>query len=172
MTCTSGLLANLTAHRLRTTFKIAMSVELSCPDCAGRLVLTDIPKEWNSQHSKVYLCENWPSCKGLMSADEFGNPLGTPADAETRKARSKLHAIFDPLWTSAQDLYDTDCPVSIKDLRRIARRRAYIWLAHMLGIKEKDCHFAKMDMEMLNMAYAVIRDHRPTAKSIRDWYKS
>lgn len=62
-------------------------------------------------------------------------PLGRPADAETRRARSAAHAAFDPLWRDPER-------------RRFkTRRQAYRWLAEALGIDEDDCHMGEMSAE-------------------------
>lgn len=64
-------------------------------------------------------------------------PLGSPANAETRKARSAAHAAFDPLWERRQRLSGLS--------KGHARGKGYKWLAAQLGIDAKDCHIGMMD---------------------------
>lgn len=72
---------------------------IPCPDCSGLMRLQENPAAWGS--GLVYLCENRPECRGLMSAHPNGDPCGTPADAYTRKARMAVHGLFDKLWQDA-----------------------------------------------------------------------
>jgi hypothetical protein len=106
-----------------------------------------------------------------MSAHGDGRPCGNPADAYTRKARSTVHALFDPLWSYASAMYGPDCPLKPAALRRIARNRAYKWLAHQMGMPFKDCHISMMDVEQLRHAWRTIKKHNPTPESVRAWAK-
>lgn len=58
---------------------------LDCPDCPGKMYLQETPFE-NGNHW-IYLCENRPRCRGLMSAHPDGTPTGIPAPQEIRTAR-------------------------------------------------------------------------------------
>jgi ssDNA-binding Zn-finger/Zn-ribbon topoisomerase 1 len=63
--------------------------ELKCPDCGGEMWL----KTDNGDFGPRYLCERFPICRGAHGADaETGAPLGIPANAETRAARSDRRA--------------------------------------------------------------------------------
>lgn len=84
---------------------------IPCPDCSGMLHLKEKPRSWRGGSGFVYLCENWPQCRGLMSAHADGRPCGNPADAYTRKARSMVQ-LFDPLWSDAPSMYGPDCPLT------------------------------------------------------------
>lgn len=85
------------------------------------------PHRPDLRHKWFWRCEPcgaYVGCHGLSQ-----NPLGTLADAETRKARNQAHAAFDPLWRSG----------------RMKRTAAYQWLAEQLGIEFADCHIARFD---------------------------
>lgn len=144
---------------------------IPCPDCTGMLHLQAKPTSWRGSSRYVYLCENRPQCRGLMSAHADGRPCGNPADAYTRQARSKLHTLFDPLWQDAPSMYGPDCPHKPATLRRIARTRAYKWLAHHMGMPYRDCHISMMDLSELRHAWRTITKHNPSPESIREWAK-
>lgn len=57
------------------------------------------------------------------------NALGTPAGAETRKARSAAHAAFDPLWKRGT----------------MSRSKAYKALAIALSLRPSHCHISWFD---------------------------
>lgn len=61
-------------------------------------------------------------------------PLGYPCGPATRKARSRAHAAFDPLWRGKH--------------APMRRGEAYMWLARRLGISNQDCHIGMMDAQM------------------------
>lgn len=63
-------------------------------------------------------------CCGLHSWG--GKPLVSP---ETHAARSRAHAVFDPLWQS----------------RLMTRKEAYKRLAEKMGMSRRKCHIALMD---------------------------
>lgn len=137
--------------------KAATLPPIPCPDCSGEMHLQKKPHSWRGGSDWVYLCENYPQCRGLMSAHPNGKPLGKPADAYTRRARRMVHRIFDPLWLNAPE--------------RCARRRAYQWLALHMGIPEKECHISMMNIEQLRHAWRTIVKEKPTPKIIREWAK-
>ncbi len=64
---------------------------------------------------QFFLCD----CGRYVGTHASGHPLGFPADAETRAARSKAHAAFDPLWKDG--LFET-------------RGAAYRWLASAMCV--------------------------------------
>ena len=148
-----------------------MQPQIPCPDCAGKLYLRDKPTSWRGSSQYVYLCENWPECRGLMSAHADGRPCENPADAHTRKARRMVHALFDQLWENAPAMYGQDCTLKPAALRRIARNRAYKWLAEHMGMPFKECHVSMMNVNQLRHAWRTIKKHNPTPESVRAWAK-
>lgn len=76
-------------------------------------------------------CEAWVGChKGT------NNPLGTPANATTRRLKVRAHAGFDALWQAK---------MARDGLRKgHARALAYKWLAESLTIEPAKCHIGMM----------------------------
>ena len=73
-------------------------------------------------------CEAWVGCHRGTS-----RPLGELADRETRHARLRAHAIFDPLWKATGS----------NPRPPLRRRAAYLMLADELG--RDVVHIADMD---------------------------
>ncbi|AUR90869.1 hypothetical protein NVP1151O_28 [Vibrio phage 1.151.O._10N.222.46.B1] len=69
-------------------------------------------------------------------------PLGRLANDELRKAKSRAHAAFDPLWKG-----------KVK-----TRKAAYQWLAGELGIRPRDCHIGEFDLSMCERVVNVMND--------------
>ena len=69
-------------------------------------------------------------------------PLGTLADAETRKLRQEVHAAFDPIWK--QKNY------------RTGRTKAYAILAAKMGIPMDECHVGMFDAAKCELALSVM----------------
>lgn len=67
-------------------------------------------------------------------------PLGTLANGELRAARSKAHAVFDPLWKT----------------RGMPRVDAYAWLARELEIPRVDCHIGQFNLEQCARVLVVV----------------
>ena len=72
-------------------------------------------------------------------------PLGSPADAVTRAARSAAHASFDPLW---------------REKKNQSRRDTYKWLAKALNINPDDCHIGMMDVATARRVVEVCRERK------------
>ena len=82
---------------------------------------------------KLYLlwsCPRYPVCSCVHSAHPDGRPMGTPANAATRRARHQAHRVFDQLWQA------TDFG------RLMTRDDAYRWLAGRFGVG--DVHIGDM----------------------------
>jgi len=87
---------------------------VSCGDCGAAMVLRA------SRYRPFYSCSRFPACRGSHGAHPDGSPLGVPADAATRQARTDAHAAFDRTWRGGA---------------KGARQRAYAWLAGKMGRK-------------------------------------
>jgi ssDNA-binding Zn-finger/Zn-ribbon topoisomerase 1 len=70
--------------RLRDTEPLIRRTDLECGDC-GRLLVLKL-----GRYGRFYGCQKYPTCKGTVHADENGEPLGYPADRETRRSRHRL----------------------------------------------------------------------------------
>lgn len=150
---------------------------LICADCGGTLELAHKPEQWRGGGDFVYRCTT-PDCRGLCSAHPDGTPQGTPADAETRRARNLTHQAFDPLWRGAFRMAcysnaGTARGESVRGAHRrigkTARNRAYAWLADQLGIAFDDCHIGLFDIETCREAWKLCQGM--TAAKIRRWAK-
>lgn len=149
---------------------------LDCPDCPGQLTLQLNP--WRGG-PWIYLCENRPRCRGLMSAHPDGTPQGIPADAATRRARRRVHALVDLIWKQAPlTAYESLTPDrdSVRAIRRAMRRRLYAWIGDQLGLSEPECHISMMDVPTLRRVWTVVqglqREHGLRAAAVvRQWAK-
>ena len=121
-------------------------VDVTCGECGRRAELVDglaiYPHRPDLREKLFYLCK----CKAYVGTHRgTKEPLGSPANATTRTARSRAHAVFDPLWKASE---------ARNPGKGSARRRGYAWLAGKLGIRHEDCHIGMMDV--------------PTARRVRE----
>lgn len=80
------------------------------------------------------------------------NPLGYPAGPATRKARSAVHAVLDPLWRNT------------KRDRKKRRHAVYAYLARELGIPREDTHTGMFDSETCWRAIKALKSFKPAWK--------
>lgn len=102
----------------------------ACPECGSSMHLRD------SKHGLFYGCAAYPTCRATHGAHPDGRPLGTPANAETKRARIAAHEAFDKLWKEPE--------------RYMTRRDAYRWLADLLGLSPGEAHIATFDRGQCN----------------------
>lgn len=81
------------------------------------------------EHGLFYGCSAFPRCRVTHGAHPDGEPLGVPANAETRRARVEAHAVFDKLWRGKSAPF--------------TRRDAYRWIAEAMNRSE--VHIAQLD---------------------------
>jgi ssDNA-binding Zn-finger/Zn-ribbon topoisomerase 1 len=106
-------------------------LEGACPECGSDMVLRD------SRFGKFYGCVRYPACDATHGAHPDGEPLGVPANKETKQARMDAHEAFDQLWKGAS-----------KAGRKSARGNAYRWLREQLGLTKEQCHIGRFDKAM------------------------
>lgn len=95
-----------------------------CPACGDNMVLK------SGKMGRFYGCASWPECDMTHGAhQDTGEPLGVPADKETRAARIRAHDAFDALWRGPH--------------RRMSRRAAYSWMAQVMGLSSADAHIGR-----------------------------
>ena len=99
-----------------------------CPECGSRWVLRRTDRR-PGEHGLFYGCSAYPRCRVTHGAHADGEPLGVPADAETRRARVEAHAVFDKLWKGNGAPFD--------------RRGAYRWIADAMN--RDDVHISQLD---------------------------
>lgn len=84
----------------------------------------------------IYLCDS-PACKAYVGIHPDTNiPLGTLADAKTRKARKEAKDVFTAWYKTI----------------RIDRGRAYQLLANALKLPKEECHFGWFDVDACEAA--------------------
>lgn len=122
-------------------------------------------------HSKTFWkcdgCAGYVGCHG-----QTDRPLGTPANAELRKARMLLHErMIDPLWKNV-DRSRSGAP---KDgharltIRKTARSQVYAFLAAKLGIAREATHTGMFDLETCRRAWTALNG--VTYSEIHEWSK-
>ena len=110
----------------------------TCNCCGGKVIYEPDPK-MNSGYR--YRCT---SC-GAKVGTNPGHPkeaLGLLATQDIGALRAECHRLFDERWQNPKGAVS----------KKIARNVEYARLAKYLGISTDDCHFSKMDMDMLNKA--------------------
>lgn len=95
-------------------------------------------------HKLFYWCQPCDAYCGVHAGTNL--PLGTLANAETRKWRMRVHAILDPLWRN----------------KKYGRSEVYHKLAKLLGIEKKDCHVGMFNVEQCRKAITALQTlHQP-----------
>ena len=104
---------------------------LVCPECGNDMVLRQ------SKYGQFYGCTGWPRCDVKHSAHQkTGEPMGIPANKETRQARIKAHNAFDELWK---------CGNWRKRNRK--RKEAYVWMGKAMGLGTDANHIGRFTKE-------------------------
>ena len=111
--------------------------QLMCPDHHWMLVPRD-HEEWGL----TYVC-GYPDCTVLVYKRTMTRAERiVPGDQRTRTLRNKCHRLFDPMW-EGKAYFKT-------------RHFAYKWLASVLKIDVKDCHFGYFTQAQCVAAIKVI----------------
>ena len=122
---------------------------LPCPECGAPLVLK------HGMHGSFFGCSQFrfTGCSGTHSAHQsgkyVGQPMGTPATADVKLARTRAHREFDQIWITG----------------RMTRSKAYVWLQKVLQLTKRDAHIAKMDLAQCEQLLSEIQrlgKKRPT----------
>ena len=72
-----------------------------CPYCGGEAEWVENKAVYGRNYGKSYMMWLCRPCGAYVGChNNTREPLGTLADSETRKARSRAHAVVDPLWKS------------------------------------------------------------------------
>ncbi len=103
---------------------------LNC-GCDTELVYGDkiYPHRSDLFHKTFYIC---PECKAYVGCHQDGRAFGTIAGPALRKARSRAHAAFDPLWENKNFFSN--------------RRKAYQWLAKKMRLPTQLTHIGMFDI--------------------------
>lgn len=121
------------------------TTDINCPYCGepAKLVTgkTIYPHRRDLHDKPFYECAECGAYVGCHPGTT--DPIGTLANARTRRARTLAHAAFDPLWRDKSGLFATG------GHRRFnygeARRRAYVWLAKQMDVTVNNCHIGMFD---------------------------
>lgn len=108
-----------------------------CPYCGqvAVLLISSAKLYRGTDYGAAWACPSWPECDSYVGCHPgTTDPLGRLANKELRRAKSKAHATFDPLWKNSKP-------------KKGARGRGYRWLAQQLGIEPADCHIGMFDVE-------------------------
>jgi len=146
----------------------------TCPKCNLIARLTNgaevYPHRRDLHEKPIWKCDG---CGGYVGCHPgTTQPLGTPADAELRKARMLLHEqMIDPIWKNAWRDPAYDRPDGTRPKRktvsRIARTRVYEFLADRLGLTRDETHTGMFDLETCRRAWRALQG--VTYSQIRDW---
>jgi len=96
---------------------------------------------------KFYGCSRWPVCAAAHGAHPNGEPLGVPANKETKEARQAAHQAFDALWHG----------------RGMVKRLGYQLLQEIMGMTADEAHIAKFTKEQCETLIAKIKTLDATA---------
>jgi hypothetical protein len=125
-------------HRVTVDGKAMQDYELCCPDCGDSMALM------KDRNFVGYRCRSL-DCRGSHASHPDGSPVGTPADARTRKARTLAHEAFDRVWRT----------------KKMTRGRAYAWMRNELGMTEEECHIGSFDVETCRRLVQKVRGYYP-----------
>ncbi|WP_084398326.1 zinc-finger-containing protein [Henriciella aquimarina] len=119
-----------------------------CAECGGIPAQTTgraiYPHRPDLFHKFFYLC----GCGAYVGCHPgTEDPLGRPAHAELRKARGQVHKVLDRIWMSAPNQYERGGKLTPQQLRSMARKRTYRFLADRMKLTEDECHTAMFDIE-------------------------
>lgn len=145
-----------------------------CGSCNRASRLTDgreiYPHRPDLAERKIWKCDG---CTGRVGCHPGTTvPLGTPANAELRNARSILHKQrFDPIWKTADQTggYRPEDEKARWRIRRAARTRLYAFLADKLEIDVDACHIGMFDLKTCRRAWTALKD--VTYPQVREWAK-
>ena len=85
-----------------------------------------------------YICDSCGAYVGCHKNGDGKRPLGRVANEKLRKAKSKAHAAFDPIWKSG----------------KMTRGAAYSALAKSMGIYKEQCHIGMFNVEQCEYVVA------------------
>ena len=117
---------------------------LHCGDCGSVMVLRR-GVIGGSKSRSFWGCSSFPKCRSTHGAHQrTGEPLGIPADAETRAARKRAHLAFDAIWQGGS----------------MTRAAAYGWMRGVLGLTRDEAHIAKFTKGQCDALIAALEKRR------------
>lgn len=115
-----------------------------CPFCNNSVSLVDSAKVYDGRsYGLLYLCNSYPECDARVGCHSGTiTPLGTLANKELRRWRSRAHGRFDYLWKSG----------------RISRKAAYKWLSQELGLPPSQTHIGMFNKEQCQSVVMAVEE--------------
>jgi zinc-finger-containing domain len=152
---------------------------IECNFCDDVLVLVHNP-DHKSPYPYAYKCRN-PKCGGRTSAHPDGTPMARPTTARIRRLRHECHKVFDRLWLNIHLMPDFAHvfrkPATKKNqkertsLRSSARKRAYLYMAHHLGLDPSEAHIGSIvDADILTKFKEIAA--ATTDKEVQRWWRA
>jgi hypothetical protein len=123
-----------------------LPIPLNCHYCKNKVQLVNNSEIYQKQYGEwpyAYLCSN-KQCGAYVGLHPFTSiPLGTLADAHTRRARKNTKEAFNAIWKGGH----------------MTRDGAYQWLAEKMGITDHNaCHISWMNVVECKAAFKFCRD--------------
>ena len=141
-----------------------------CPYCLEPAVFeASSAGIYGADYGPRWVCASCGASVGVHKGTR--RPLGRLADRTLRVWKRRAHLAFDPLWLQARDAYP-EIHGSIRHITRIARTRAYLWLADQMRLSVDECHIGTFDVEHCREVIAIVQRENPTAATIRAWAKA
>jgi hypothetical protein len=98
-----------------------------CGEVAKRVTGDALYKLHSYRHLNFYQCR---PCNAHVGCHKHSwKPLGSLANEELRKERSRTHQVFDALWKNVGDY---------------TRSQAYAWMADLLGTEKSKTHIGML----------------------------
>jgi hypothetical protein len=117
-----------------------------CPYDGERAVFVDSSRVYKKSYGMIWMCEKCSARVGVHKGSD--QPLGRLANAELRRAKIAVHAVFDNLWDTG-----------------MTRSEAYKWLARELDITLEECHIGMFNVDRCEQAIAACKSYLKEAES-------
>lgn len=128
-------------------------LSIPCDYCTRAAALVDSSIVYHGRsYGPIYYCgpcQAWVGCHPNTT-----QPLGRLANAELRKWKQAVHAVFDPVWKRRLELKRKVDPAYT---RAMARGGRYRELAVLMGIAREECHIGMFDVERCALAVKIIQ---------------
>lgn len=129
--------------------------EVFCSYCGevAELVKGDViyPHREDLAHLKFWQCAPCDAYVGTHKNSKDHKPLGRLADRELRMWKQNAHALFDPIWKSAE----------------MGRRAAYTWLSDQMQLPYYKTHIGMFDVDQCKQVVDICKTKRQSYKELR-----
>lgn len=111
---------------------------VACGECSATMELR------RGKYGLYLRCIRFPECTCVHSVNQqTGEPMGIPADAETRAARTDAHDALDRV------------------IEMMGKRNAYRWLSMVLQIAPAETHISRFDVAMCRRVIGAVNTFLP-----------